>query len=99
HPLTHHSFPTRRSSDLVPVEAEPAQGVLDLLGRLRDLAAGVGVLDAKAELAAMMAREEPVEERGPNVPDVQKTSGAGRHANANRSEEHTSELQSPYDLV
>ena len=45
----------------VPVEAQPAQRLLDLLGRLVDLAGRVGVLDAEPELAALVARKQPVE--------------------------------------
>ena len=57
----------------VPVEAEPAERVLDLVGRLGDLAARVGVLDPQPELAALVAREEPVEERRPDVADAART--------------------------
>ena len=66
----------------VPVEAEPAQRLLDLVDRLRDLAARVGVLDPQPELAALVAREQPVEESGANVPDVEEAGGARCHANA-----------------
>ena len=38
----------------VPVDPEPAQRLLDLLGRLGDLAARVGVLDPQAALAALL---------------------------------------------
>ena len=68
--------PVELERDLaVPVEAEPAKRLLDLLGRLGDLAARVGVLDPQAELAAFVAREEPVEERRVDSSDVQE---AGR---------------------
>ena len=59
----------------VPVHAEPAERLLDLPGRLGDLAARVRVLDPQPELAAFVAREEPVEERRVDVPDVEE---AGR---------------------
>ena len=59
----------------VPVHAEPAERLLDLLGRLGDLPARVRVLDPQPELAAFVAREEPVEERRVDVPDVEE---AGR---------------------
>ena len=59
----------------VPVEPEPAERLLDLVGRLGDLAARVRVLDAQAELAALVAREEPVEERRVDASDVEE---AGR---------------------
>src|SRR5205823_997161 len=41
----------------VPVETEPAERLLDLVGRLRHLAARVRVLDPEQKLAALMARE------------------------------------------
>ena len=45
--------PVELEGDLpVPVEAEPAKRLLDLLGRFGDLAARVGVLDPQPELAA-----------------------------------------------
>ena len=66
----------------VPVEAEPAERVLDLVDRLRDLARGVGVLDPQPELPALVAREEPVEERGADVADVEEPGRAGSHADA-----------------
>src|SRR5205085_2488368 len=57
------------------------QRLLDLLRRLCDLAARVGVLDPEPELAALVTREEPVEERRVDVPDVQEAGRARRHAN------------------
>src|SRR4029077_4236330 len=66
----------------VPVEPEPAKRPLDLLRRLVDLAARIRVLDAKTELAAIVTGEEPVEERGPDVPDVQEAGWARGHADA-----------------
>ena len=64
----------------VPVEPEPAERVLDLVDRLRHLAARVGVLDPEAELAALMPREEPVEEERAHAADVEETGRAGSHA-------------------
>src|SRR5207248_2364648 len=66
----------------VPVQAEPAQRLLDLLHRLRDLAARVRVLDPEPELAALVPREEPVEEGGVDAADVQEACRARGHANA-----------------
>src|SRR5438094_6806310 len=37
--------------------------------------------------------------RGARVDNIAAAAGLGRRASASRSEEHTSELQSPYDLV
>ena len=67
----------------VPVEPEPAQGILDLLSRLLHLAVRVRVLDPEPELPALVAREQPVEERSPDVPDVQEAGRARSHADAN----------------
>src|SRR5207244_478353 len=66
-------------------EAEPAQRVLDLLRRLSDLAARVGVLDPQPELAAVVTGEEPVEQGRTNVPDVQKPRRARCHPHSDRS--------------
>src|SRR5207248_11472725 len=72
-----HSFPTRRSSDLVVrVARPPSDG--DLLGIHRVAHDEVGGRDL-----GRPAREKAHRE-------VERTP---------RSEEHTSELQSPYDLV
>jgi hypothetical protein len=43
---------------LVPVQAEPAQPVDDPGGAVGDVAAGVGVLDAQDELAAVASGEK-----------------------------------------
>ena len=64
----------------VPVEAEPAQRLLNLVDRLGDLAARVGVLDPQAELAALVTGEEPVEERRVYPADVEKAGRARREA-------------------
>src|SRR5262249_52662582 len=64
----------------VPVQAEPAQRVLDLLRCLRDLPARVRVLDPQAELAPCVPGEEPVEERRANVSDMQEAGRARGHA-------------------
>ena len=70
--------PVELECDLaVPVEAEPAERLLDLLCRLGHLAAGVGVLDPQPELASLVAGEQPVEERRVDVPDVEEPVGLG----------------------
>ncbi len=66
----------------VPVDAEPAQRLLDLLDRLLDLAARVRVLDPQQAFAPLLAREEPVEEEGPHASDVQESGRARRHADS-----------------
>src|SRR5207244_6589032 len=77
--------PVELEGDLaVPVQAEPAQRLLDVLRRLLDLAARVGVLDPQAELTALVPGEEPVEERGVNAADVQEAGRARSHADDGR---------------
>ena len=66
----------------VPVDPEPAQRLLDLVDRLGDLAARVGVLDPQAALAALLAREQPVEEERANAADVEEAGRARSHADA-----------------
>ena len=67
-----------------PSQSSPSQRerVLDLVDRLRDLAARVGVLDPKPELAALVAREEPVEEERADAADVEEAGRARSHADA-----------------
>src|SRR5207245_511685 len=57
----------------VPIETQPSEIVDDRNLRLLRRAPGVGILDAQHEGAARPAREEPVEQRGPRVADVQMT--------------------------
>ena len=59
----------------VPVDAEPAQRLEDLLDVLGRGALAVGVLDPQDELAARAAGEEPVVQCRPRAADVQR---AGR---------------------
>src|SRR5439155_24747185 len=73
----------------VPVEAEPGERLLDLARGLLHLPARVRVLDAEAELPAVVSRVEPVEERRADVPDVQIPRWARRHAD---SDGHRSRL-------
>src|SRR5262249_25089689 len=56
---------------LVPVEAQPAQVAGDRGFRLTRRSLGVRVLEPQDEPAALAAREQPVEERGTRIADVQ----------------------------
>src|SRR5262249_53288070 len=56
---------------LVPVEPEPAHRLEDRVDRRLGAAALVGVLDAQDERAAVLARPQPVVERGARAPEVQ----------------------------
>ena len=68
-------------AERVPVEAEPGERALDLLGRALDLAVHVGVLDPQQALAALLAREQPVEEERTRGADVEEAGRRRRHAN------------------
>jgi hypothetical protein len=66
----------------VPVEPEPAQPLEDGARGLVGGAGLVGVLDAEQELAAELAGEEPVEERGAGAADVEVAGGRGGETEA-----------------
>src|SRR5207248_11507254 len=68
-----HSFPTRRSSDLLSATAHQAKGTR----------------------SSIIAAFEPISSTSPSIAAPTST----RNFFPARSEEHTSELQSPYDLV
>ena len=74
-------------SQSIPSQRERA---LDLLDRLRDLAARVGVLDPEQALAAAPAGEEPVEEERAHAADVEEAGRARSHADAGRHGGHGS---------
>ncbi len=62
---------------LVPVEAQPAHRVQELLVRLLGVAGRVGVLDAEDQRALVVAREGPVEQGGAHQAHV-GVAGGGR---------------------
>ena len=64
----------------VPIEAEPAHPVEDRVDRLVGRARLVGILDAQQELAAVVAGEQPVEQRRARAADVQEAGRGGREA-------------------
>src|SRR5215212_8994518 len=63
---------------LVPVQADPTQRAFQLLDRLLRRSLQVRVLYAQHERAAVLAREEPVEERRAHPADVQSPRRARR---------------------
>ncbi|MCY1426439.1 hypothetical protein D9M71_422600 [compost metagenome] len=71
----------------VPFDAEPAQGVEDLLFGLAGGAQLVGVLDAQDELAAVLAGEAEVEQRDVGGADVRVAGGRRRDTGANGGHE------------
>ena len=66
----------------VPVEPQPAHARQDALDHGVGGALEVGVLDAQDEDALMVAREQPVEERGARAAHVQVAGGRGRKTHA-----------------
>src|SRR5207248_11788964 len=87
----HHSFPTRRSSDLKRIKGlahNQFTGTADILETMQESLQGIRTVKAFTLEQTMRERID--------------ASIAAVEGNANkmaRSEEHTSELQSPYDLV
>ncbi len=65
---------------LVPVEAEPAHGLQQLLVGLLGVAGRVGVLDPEDQLAAVVPGEGPVEEGGADQADVRVPGRGGTEA-------------------
>ena len=55
---------------LVVVDLEPAQRIEDLLDVLRGRALAVGIFDAQDERPAVVAREQPVVQRGARTADM-----------------------------
>ena len=67
----------------IPIQAEPAQAIVDRGRGFLGVAGFVRVLDAQNKRAAVMAREKPVEERGARAADVQVTGRRRSKADAN----------------
>lgn len=61
----------------VPLEAQPFQAVADGVYRRLAGACAVRILDPQEERAAVVAREQPVEERGAGTADMQEPGGGG----------------------
>src|SRR5207248_9246824 len=96
-PIKQHSFPTRRSSDL---EAKPGSNDLQVTGQLLDLSnPGIAGKDVNITLSNLRGHvvHAVSNQHGEFTCDI-KNSG-DLQITFSRSEEHTSELQSPYDLV
>ncbi len=69
---------------LVPVEAEPPQVLEHARDGLLGHAARVGVLDAQHERAAVVAREQPREQRAAHVADVHRAARAPARTGSGR---------------
>src|SRR5207248_11715350 len=92
-----HSFPTRRSSDLRTTESansETTSRRRTLLPRphIALVPAAPRLVPFRVEFKSSREMRK-AGERPKRIPEKRESN------NVNRSEEHTSELQSPYDLV
>ena len=76
-----------RLRPLIPVEPEPSQPLRDRLHRRRRVARLIGILDAQNERSAVLASQQPVEQRRARATDVKKAGGRGREADA-KGERH-----------
>ena len=66
----------------VPVDAHPLQIFEQLAFEARLAALDIGVFNAQHHHAARLPREQPVEQRGAGIADVQLAGGRGSEANA-----------------
>src|SRR5207248_10178313 len=89
-----HSFPTRRSSDLRTFELRVSEFIAAIAVNLGDFNAA----DLRTERAKALA-EDIADPRAVASLYENLTVTRQRQGDLERSEEHTSELQSPYDLV
>src|SRR5699024_11310836 len=94
-----HPFPTRRSSDLEAAIAVAALLAVMLLclGALSAAALRIGCVDAAREGARLAARGDPGAQQA--AADVAPDGARVQITQTGRSEEHTSELQSRFDVV
>src|SRR5207302_10597329 len=69
-------------AELVPVDAEPRERALGLLRSAFDLAVHVRVLDPEQAFSALLAREQPVEEKRARGADVEKSGRARCHSDS-----------------
>src|SRR6202035_1460217 len=65
---------------LIGGHAQPLEGGDDAIGPFGAGALFVGVVDPQNDLAAALAREQPVEQDGAGTPDVEEAGGRGREA-------------------
>src|SRR5256885_15105941 len=66
----------------VPIKPEPLQPFVDCRHAFFDVPRSISIFDAQHEFAAVMAREEPIEQRGARATDVQKAGGRGGETDA-----------------
>src|SRR5207248_11562888 len=94
---TLHSFPTRRSSDLLRVDIHCHYlnaAVAEKVAHLNPAQHEPSAVFANAQTREVNVKQ--MRDRGPKLTDIALRL---KDMDKMRSEEHTSELQSPYDLV
>ena len=69
---------------LVPIEAQPAQTLKDRLDAGLGVALDISVVDAQHHDSLVMARVEPIEDKGARAAYMKKTGGRGRKTQAKR---------------
>ena len=69
------------SRAFIPIEAKPAQSIVNYLNRLVSLTALVGVLNPQQKCPLVVAREEPIKERSPRAANMQEAGRRRREAN------------------
>src|SRR5207248_11759301 len=89
-----HSFPTRRSSDLAHAQAFMKQKLAYADDHFHDECGVFGVFGHEEASKLTYLGLYALQHRGQESAGIVSSDGAEL-----RSEEHTSELQSPYDLV
>ena len=78
------SAPFGLPHETVMHEAEPGEILDDALFIRGGAAARIGVVDPQKEAAAMAARKQPVQDRGPHVAQMQPAGGRWREADRDR---------------
>ncbi len=76
------------SRSFLPIQAEPVQIGLQILGKLFTTALGIRVLDAQQEHAIAALRQQPAEQRRAHIAEVQLAGGAGRETGFHKAVSH-----------
>ena len=66
----------------VPIDPNPAKTIENAADGIVDVPLLIGIVDSQDELAAVVSRQQPVEQSGPNPADVQKAGRAGGESSA-----------------
>ena len=75
--------PVRLPLDPVPSDAKPFEIFLDGVGIFLFRPLGVGIVEAQDELPTRLFGDQVIEQRSPQVTDMQKAGGRGRETGRN----------------